>query len=124
MVSVFALSGCSALGHMDQLLTLKSFSDDQAAMDKDVARQNKRFEALTKASSQDSFLKQYPTKARIQKTFGDPIFVRPETKDGRDVELWLYRRATEYFNSDKIYLYFDPAGTLISREFVQGQTTK
>ena len=90
-------------------------------MDKQVERQNKKFAQLVEATKKDSFLKEYSTKDKIKRHFGEPIFSRPETKDGKDLELWLYRKATKYFDGDKIYLYFDSLGNLTRWEFLEAK---
>ena len=124
LVLSIVLSGCSILGHLDELLTLKGVGDEQAAMDKEVQRQNKKFALLVDATQKESFLKDYPTQDQIKRRFGEPIFSRPQIKDGKDLELWLYRKATQYFDGDKIYLYFDGTGQLVSWEYVEAPPKK
>jgi hypothetical protein len=124
-IVVFALflSGCNTLAHMDQLLVLKGIGDEQAAIDQDVAQENKRFDKLFAAAQKDNFIKDYPTKKKIVGTFGEPVFLRPETKNGQPLEFALYRRAKEFFNQDKVHLYFDEAGHLASYEVFKKQET-
>ena len=124
IIAVFFLSGCSAVSHLDELLTLKAVGNEQTQMDNQVERQNKLFKILVEAVQKETFPQNYPTKVKIVKKFGEPIFSRPEKKNDQDLELCLYRKATEYFDSDKVYLYFDSSGNLVSREYVQGQKTK
>lgn len=121
MVSALFLCGCNALSHMDQLLTLKSIGDEQAAMDQDVSGQNKRFDKLFVSAQKESFIKDYPTKKKIISAFGEPVFSRPENKDGQTLEFLLYRRAMDFFNSDKVHLFFDGSGHLASYEVFKSQ---
>ncbi len=118
IVTIF-FSGCSILGHMDELLTLKAVGDEQAAMDREVGQQKKKFALLVEATKKDSFLKDYSTKDKIRRRFGDPVFTRPETKDGQELELWLYRHGTKFSEGDKVYLYFNPTANLMSWEYVE-----
>ena len=56
---------------------------------------------------QNGEIEEYATQKKIQRFFGDPVFVKKITKDEKDLELWLYRYAVRYFDSPKVYLYFD-----------------
>lgn len=103
---------------MDQLLLLNAAGNAQASMDKDVALQNKNFAKLVSAIQSADFAQQYFNKRLIVEAFGEPIFTRLEKKDNRDVEFALYRKATEYFNSERVYFYFDPGGALLSWQHI------
>ena len=117
LMGLLFLTGCAKLQHLDQLLTLKAVSDEQARMDQTVERQNQKFQELIKAV-QDGSVKNYPDQKSIAKKFGEPILKRETNKEGQTLEYWLYRYATKYFDSEKIYLYFDHEAKLISSEYV------
>ena len=106
------LPGCAKLAHLEQLLTLKAVSDNRDAQKKFVEEQNKRFEELLEIVKKDS-LRNYPDKKSILKNFGEPVFTRDIVRHGQPLELWLYRYATKYFGSEKVYLYFDETGKLV-----------
>lgn len=106
------LTGCSAVTNLDKLLVLKGRSDEEAAMDKMVARDDKRFEEMMKLVKSDQMGK-YKSKDLIQRKFGPPLFV--ETVETGDV--WIYRYSTKAFNSPKVYLAFDAKGSLIDSKF-------
>ena len=65
-------------------------------------------------------LERHSNKKRIQRAFGDPVYARNVVKDDQELESWLYRYATEYFDVDKIYLYFDLDGNLVTSEYREG----
>jgi len=115
-------AGCSKLANLNELLTLKSVADSQAAMAKDVAATNKLFDQLA-AAIKSGAIKDYSSQDKIRKQFGVPILEKQESKDDEMYTVWLYRYATEFFNSDKVYLYFNSSGTLQLWEFVEGKET-
>ena len=111
---LFFLTGCTQakqLAHLDQLMTLQDMSNGQDEQAKFVEEQNKKFAQLLEIVKADR-LKEYPDKKTILKSFGEPVIVRPVVENGQPTEEWLYRYATKYFNSDKVYLYFDEKGNL------------
>jgi hypothetical protein len=113
------LSGCAKLRHMDQLLTLKGLADEQAQLKKYTEGQDKKFESLL-AEMEAGTLDRYATKKKILRAFGDPVYSRAVLKDGRALESVLYRRPTNFFGAEKIYLYFDADGALVQSEHVEG----
>jgi len=114
-ILIFILSfsaGCAKLQHLDQLLTLKAVSDEQAQMGKEIDRQDARFERLVAAVEEGSIGK-YKDQKNVQHSFGDPIYVTQA--DGLDI--WVYRYAARFFDSPKVYLYWDQAGQLVRWEY-------
>ena len=119
-ISLFILAGCAKIEHLDQLLTLKAISDEQALMDKDVEAYNKKFKLLIeKVKSED--IKKYSNQKNILKNFGKPIYVSDATKNDQKLQVWMYRYAEKFMDSDKVFLYFDPAEKLVAWEFVEGK---
>lgn len=116
VIFLFTLTGCTQakqVAHMDELLRLKGMSESQDEQGKFVEDQNKRFDMLIEAVKSGR-LKEYPDKKSIVKSFGPPVFIRDTVQDGQPAEQWLYRYATKYFKSEKVYLYFDLQGKLLS----------
>jgi hypothetical protein len=109
------ITGCAKLSHLEQLLTLKGLSDEQARFNKLVEEQDKKFELLVETIHTDD-MSRYPNEKSILKKFGDPIYTKNTVRDGRELTFWLYRYATQYFGSEKVYLYFDPTGNLVEWE--------
>ncbi len=112
-MGLIIFSGCAKLAHLEQLLTLKAVSDNRDYQAQYVEEQNKKFEALLAAVKNNSLLENYPHKKMIVKNFGEPVFSREVEHKGQSLELWLYRYATQYFGSEKVYLYFDETGKLL-----------
>lgn len=108
-------SGCAKLKHLDQLLTLKAFSEEQDKLVSIVANQDKSFDLL-RSSYLSGKLGSYQSKTDILKDFGKPILIEADKK-GPISEIWLYRYSTKYFSSDKIYLYFDDKDKLSKIEY-------
>ena len=120
---VIALSGCSALSHLNELFALKAIGDEQKAMDREVEKQDKKFKLLIE-EIQKGNIKEYPNKKSVARRFGEPVLSEQVDKDGVLKELWIYRYSAKFFDSDKAYLYFDPSGNLINWQYVPGLTTK
>ena len=114
------LAGCTKVQHLDQLLTLKALSDEQAAMSKEVEAANKNFNEMA-AAVQSGAISQYKTQRSVRRKFGEPILIDQEQKEGDVVEVWLYRYATQFFGSDKVYLYFDTQGKLKEWKFLKAK---
>ena len=111
LLGIIFCFGCAKLEHMDQLLTLKAVSDEQERLGKYIEKQYKRFEMLLNAVKADT-LKKDTKKKVILKKFGEPISVDEITQNDQKLELWLYRYSTEFFGSEKVYLYFEENGLL------------
>ena len=110
-------SGCAKLAHMQELLTLKAYSDEQEQQTKYVKEQDAKFEKLlTVVKSGD--IENYFTQGQIIKAFGEPVFRREAERDGALAQVWLYRYTIRFFDSDKVYLYFDGENKLKSWEHV------
>lgn len=113
--------------HLDELLTLKNVSDNQRDMDIYLKKQIKGFKKLLDDIKNDR-LRKGESKNSIISTYYDPILTKQvgESKDIREV--LLYRHPTEYFNSDRVYLYINNKGRLAYWEVKpaesQQQTTK
>ncbi|MBI5024528.1 MAG: hypothetical protein HZC18_05940 [Candidatus Omnitrophica bacterium] len=115
-MSFLVLAGCAKLAHLDQLLTLKAVSDEQAQMGKEIERQDARFESLVTAVEEGSITK-YKSQESVTGQFGPPIFTERLEENGRPLDVWVYRYAARFFDSPKVYLYWDQAGNLIRWEF-------
>jgi hypothetical protein len=117
LLMVIFLSGCAKVAHLDQLLTIKAYSDNKDLQEKFILQQNQNFKKLL-AAVKDGTLEPGTTHRVILKEFGAPILSRLTAADGKDLDVWLYRYATEYFNSEKVYLYFDQEGKLVKWDLV------
>jgi hypothetical protein len=113
------LGGCAKVRHLDQLLTLKDLADEQTRLNRYIEKQDEKFERM-REEARAGTLKEYSNKKKIRRAFGDPVYVRDVIKEDRELESWLYRYATAYFGSDKIYLYFDGDGNLVKSEYIEG----
>lgn len=111
LVGLIVLSGCAKLAHLQELLTLKTLSDNQTLQKKYIEEQNKKFQAILDVVNGNG-LNDYPDKKSCRTAFGEPIFVKKVEKEGEKMEQWLYRPAREFFGAEKVYLYFDEAGAL------------
>ena len=116
-------AGCAKLAHMDQLLTLKGLSDEQARMGEEIKRQDARFESLVAAVEEGSVGK-YKSRKSVSGAFGAPVFTKKVEEDGRPLEVWVYRYAAKFFDSPKVYLYWDQSGQLVRWEYQGGKDGK
>lgn len=115
-----ALSGCAKLAHLQELLTLKGLSDNQAAQQKYVEKQDKRFEQLLEAVKANR-MNEFSDQKAFLKAFGEPIFKKSTDTSGQK---WLYRYTAKLFGSEKVYLYFDQSGKLLNYEHVKPNSNK
>ena len=118
-MSFLVLAGCAKLAHLDQLLTLKGLSDEQAQMGKEIERQDAKFERLVAAVEEGS-ISQYKSPKSVSAQFGPPVYIEKDEEDGRPLEVWVYRYAARFFDSPKVYLYWDRSGQLVRWEYQGG----
>ena len=119
-LAVVGFSGCMKLKqvlYVRPLLTLKASSDEGDTMDSYVKAQDMKFEALV-AALYDGTLEHGLTQEKIKEGFGDPVMIENVTRNNQEMTLWLRRYTVRYWDSDKVYLYFDKAGKLQDWEFV------
>ena len=117
LISVIFLSGCAKVAHMNELLTLKAMSDGQDAMGAYIEKQDNKFKLLLSAV-EDKSIEKYNRKSVIVRKFGDPVYCEDITHNGAPAEFCLYRYTKKYFNSDKIYFYFDKEGKLLDWQHI------
>lgn len=113
---VILLCGCAKITHLNELLTLKRASDNRAQIESYLAKQERGFNTLSD-DIKNNRLKQGQLKRYIIANYSDPVLTKepgPENPGIKDI--LLYRHPTNYFNSDRIYLYFDNANRLVSWE--------
>ena len=118
IASLISLSGCAKVMNIKKLLRIKGYSDNKDMQEKHVHLNDKNFELLMEAVNQDR-MGGYPDKKSILKAFGDPIFSTDDDKEGQIREKWLYRYAMKYFDSEKVYLYFDDEEKLVDWKYVE-----
>lgn len=99
------------MAHMDELLTLKSVSDNQRDIDIYLKKQEKGFTKLL-ADIRSNKLRKGESKNYLISTYFEPVLTK-KAGDLKDIrEVLLYRHPTEYFKSDRIYLYINNKGRL------------
>jgi len=110
---VFILGGCVVLS--DELQALKDLGKSQAQIDSYLKRKNRRFLKLLKHYKK-GVLRIGISKSRIISVYGEPVLTK-SLDDSLVKEVFLYRHPTDYFKSDKIYLYFDKLDKLVRWEY-------
>ncbi len=119
MISILIVSGCAKLEHLDKLLVLKDMSDEQARMQKYIEEQDKKFEKLLKAVKDRTLVKNVRDQS-IVRMYGEPLGKREVEKNNQKLERWNYRYQMTYFESEKVYLYFNEEKRLVGWEHVAG----
>lgn len=119
-LAVLMLCGCAKLAHLDELLTLKNVSDNQRQIQIYLEKQEKGFTRLKDDIKNDRLtLGQF--KRSIIDKYSEPVLIeKPEPESVGIKEILLYRHPTNYFKSDRIYLYFDENCRLASWELKPG----
>ena len=118
LVVLFFTAGCAKLAHLDQLLILKGMDDEQKQQRRYVEAQDKRFEKIRDAV-QNGQIQKFSNQKQIAAKFGQPVYRETTQKDNQDLDLWVYRYTVKYFDSDKVYLYFDKEGKLVDSVYEQ-----
>ncbi len=108
-----SMQGCFFLP--ESLKTLKSVGDSQDEIEAYLARQIKLFNKLL-TNLKDEALKPGISKKRFIQIYGEPI-LSEEVAGLRGGVKFLYRHPTEYFKSDRVYLYFDKGENLVRWEY-------
>jgi len=121
--SCFFAAGCAKLAHLDQLLTLKAYSEEQEALAQQVAEQDARFATLLVAAHEGR-LKDYSTDRAVREAFGPPILEKQKDCGAQECRIWLYRYATDMIGSPKVYIYFDKTGRLMDYQLTEATVSQ
>ena len=113
---IFAVAGCAVINKYDGVMTLKRFGDEQKQIENYLKKQEALFYRL-KSDIESNKLTKGITKRNILSTYGNPIFSRKLIDNEELREVLLYRHPTEYFSTDKVYLYFDEKQNLCLWKF-------
>lgn len=117
---LFCLQGCFFLPR--GLKTLKSVGSSQNKIEAYLVRQSKLFKRLLRDLN-NKRLRLGSTKRRIVRRYGEPV-VSKIIAEPLGGERLLYRQPTEYFKSEKVYLYFDRKEKLSRWEYKPEQKLK
>ncbi|MBF0619581.1 MAG: hypothetical protein HQL19_05385 [Candidatus Omnitrophica bacterium] len=110
---IFLCSGCAALSHWDEAMTLKDYADEKDAQADLVQKHDALFEQLAAMIRKHDSFERYRAKASLTAAFGDPILVKQVERDGKTREEWLYRRIVKPMESPKVYFFFNDKGVLV-----------
>ncbi len=110
---IFCLAGCLFLPQ--SIKTLKQVGESQEEIETYLRRQAKLFDKLLVDLKREALKPGIP-KNTIIAIYGEPILTKEVTEPLFSQTL-LYRHPTEYFQSDRIYLYFNQKGKLIRWEY-------
>ena len=117
-----ALCGCTQLQmlpYLDQALLLQAYGDDKEAQHKAVIDNDTHYAEL-QAAIADGTIKNYPTRASIEKKFGAPILIAPSRNtNGPIAEQALYRKAIGFKAKDKVYLDYAKDGSVVKWETIK-----
>ncbi len=108
-------SGCSIIGHLDQLSTMGEFAREKSDEKKIIDQAKSNYDALVVAINTNQ-MNSYANQVDIRNKFGDPITIKDIEVNGKKQQQWMYRYALIREAKDKVYLYFDDQGKLIKHE--------
>ena len=108
---IFFLTGCAKLAHLQELLTLKNYSEEKDRQNKYIEKREQQFDALCR-SVKDGTITQRRDRQGVRREFGDPIYIKKTVP--REGEVWLYRYPAQWLGSAKVYLNFAETGVLES----------
>ncbi len=104
------LTGCAKT---QGLMTLKRLGKNQDQIEKYLQKQEAFFDKLVTDVKAEK-IKVGISKRKFIIAYGDPILGRSHEQSGEEL---LYRHPTNYFSSDKVYVYFDEAKKLTSFKY-------
>lgn len=110
---LLTIPGCFFLP--ESLKTLKSVGDSQKEIEAYLAQQAELFDKLLFDLNND-VLGPGISKRKFIRIYGEPILSKEVTEPLKGVRL-LYRHPTEYFQSDRVYFYFDQEEKLVRWEY-------
>ncbi|NQT28469.1 MAG: hypothetical protein HQ570_02610 [Candidatus Omnitrophica bacterium] len=110
---LFTISGCLFLP--ESVKTLKSVGDSQKEISAYLAKQLEFFNQLL-VDLNNQLIKPGTPKKIFIGTYGEPILSKRVSEPSGGSRL-LYRQPTEYFKSDRVYLYFDQEENLVRWEY-------
>jgi hypothetical protein len=113
LIWLVVCSGCALLHHKDQLILMGELARDKNVQGALVDSIDAKYDALVVVINSGK-LKNYPDQTAILNNFGQPIARKIVNLNGQDVDRWLYRHAIGQKAKDKVYLYFDTQGKLIT----------
>ncbi len=105
LLSIFVFNGCS------RIKVLKNLGANRTLMQKSIEKNDYLFQRL-KQDIENNVINPGVMKSDILSRYGKPVL----EKDG--CKTWLYRLSLDFFENEKIYLYFDSNNGLISWEIV------
>lgn len=114
---IIASAGCLSISKYKAISNLKRYGDSQKEIENYIKKQAEAFGRL-KQDCTSGQLKKGTSQHKIISLYGEPILSKPIPNDENLKELLLYRHPTQYFSTDKIYLYFDQRNNLYSWELV------
>ena len=114
---IFFLGGCAKLAHLEQLLTMKAYSDNKDAQEEYVQAQTADFEKLLRHITENKDV-MFKTKKELLAAFGPPVYRKKAFRNRQQEEVWLYRPPTAYFKGEKVYFCFGPEDDLLRWDYV------
>ena len=100
LIIMFFVTGCGQHVH-----TLKQYSKEQDLIARQVETAKKKFNLLVEDIKEEK-LEKGISKKRFMRIYGDPVIEIEENE-------LLYRDPLEFFDTPKVYIYFDEKGKLI-----------
>jgi hypothetical protein len=113
LVFCFCFIGCAAR-HVSEIRTLQALGANAQEQQRYTKEKNKKFEELL-AVIQSNQMSSYTTQQDFLKAFGAPIFEK-NIDQQEAAQMWLYRYCEKMQGSEKVYLYFDASGKLLTWE--------
>ena len=119
ILSVF-VSGCRVLSRTQQLLILRNVSKGQDEIKTYLNKQEALFSKLVE-DVKNNQVKKGQRYSQIIRKYGDPVFCQKHNQYNKKC---LFRHPTDYFSSDKVYLYFDSKDKLAKVEYLPFSSSK
>lgn len=100
---------CAVIKNLDEALTLKEYSDERDAIQREVAEADAGVDKLlTQVRSKEDF--ENYNKNKFIAEFGRPVLIKQVSRQGRMQEAWLYRYTVSRGPTPKVFVFFKPDG--------------
>lgn len=115
MLGLFTVLTIGCSGGLQGIATLRNYSSNHGQIAQQVKIQQKLFRMLI-ADIDKKNIKAGLSYSDLLRRYGEPILVW--NTDGASLvpKKVLYRDPVKYFNTDKVYLYFDSSDSLVKWE--------
>jgi hypothetical protein len=111
---IIAVCGCAFISNYKDLSVLSEIGKDQYELDREARRQEK-LSAVLRKDLLAGKLHRGVSQAQVIESYGEPVLIKNNGSNSSG-QVFLYRKPTDYFSKERVYLYFNNHDKLINWE--------